>query len=83
MIWATEDADPAGGTFTMFKVVAGLGVGALAAAAFFWLVLKQSEKHVEEKRVMREERREDIARLERRVDQLFRYLRIPPGEDGP
>lgn len=77
MIWSAEDADAG----NIVRVITGMGVGGVMAAAFFWLIIKQSEKHIKEKEVMREERREDIARLERRIDQLYTRLGIPPDKE--
>lgn len=91
--WAEGTDVPAGNDFmTLFRVIAGLGVGVLAAAAFFYLLHKQAENHKEEKTLMRKEHRTNIANIieimqnrrldemDRRLDRIDRKLSIPPEE---
>ncbi len=83
--WAVADADVTG-AMVIFRVIAGLGVGGVMAAAFFWLLLhvleRQGANYREELRIVRKERAEDIARLERRLDQLYARLGMPPDREG-
>jgi hypothetical protein len=84
LLWAQSvPGDEAGGVIALVRVIAGLGVGGVMAAAFFYLLFKQGDNYKEELRIVRAERRADLARMQRQIDRL--YLLIdqtpPPGED--
>ncbi len=81
MIWADDVPDDPASPMAMFRVFAGLGVGGVLAGVLLYLLHKQAAAYQEQLKIVRKERREDIARLERRIDLILRELDIPPPKE--
>jgi hypothetical protein len=78
-MWAqTPPEDPSAAMITMVRVIGGMGIGGVMAGAFFYLLFRQGDSYKEELRIVRRERKEDLARMQAQIDLLYRSLNIPP-----